>query len=63
MVKECLSDTILIILMVATAISLPCGYYQAGGPIGLVDGFSIFIAIIIIICITVGNEKVKEKQF
>jgi len=62
MVKECLSDTILIILMVATAISLPCGYYQSG-PVGMVDGFSIFIAIIIIVCITVGNELVKQKQF
>jgi magnesium-transporting ATPase (P-type) len=63
MIKECLSDTILIILMVATVISLPCGYYQSGGPIGMVDGFSIFIAIFIIVCITVGNEKVKQKQF
>lgn len=60
MIKECLGDMILQILLVATVVSLITGYIQDGA-IGLVDGFSILIAVVVIIAVTVGNEKVKEK--
>lgn len=62
MIKECLGDTILQILIVATIISLITGGIQDGA-LGLVDGFSILIAVVVIIAVTVGNEKIKEKQF
>lgn len=29
----------------------------------MVDGFSILIAVVVIIAVTVGNDKVKQKQF
>ena len=60
MIKECFEDTILRILVVATIISLITGYIQDGA-IGLVDGFSILIAIVVIVSVTVGNTMVKEK--
>ena len=61
-IKGCLEDTILQILLGATVVSLITGYIQ-DGPIGLVDGFSILIAVVVIIAVTVGNDKVKQKQF
>jgi len=62
MIKECFEDTILQILIVATVVSLITGGIQ-DGLLGLVDGFSILIAIVVIVAVTVGNNMVKEKQF
>jgi P-type Ca2+ transporter type 2B len=62
MIKECFEDVILQILIVATFVSLITGGIQ-DGLLGLVDGFSILIAIVIIVAVTVGNNLVKEKQF
>jgi Ca2+ transporting ATPase len=62
MIKECFDDTILKILIVATIVSLITGGIQDGA-LGLVDGFSILIAIVVIVAVTVGNNLVKERQF
>lgn len=62
MIKDCFEDTILRILVVATIVSLITGGIQDGA-LGLVDGFSILIAIVVIVAVTVGNNMVKEKQF
>jgi magnesium-transporting ATPase (P-type) len=62
MVKECFEDLILQILIVATVVSLITGYIQDGA-LGLVDGCSILVAIVVIVSVTVGNNLVKEKQF
>lgn len=60
MIKDCFEDTILRILVVATIVSLITGGIQ-DGLLGLVDGFSILIAIVVIVAVTVGNNMVKEK--
>jgi magnesium-transporting ATPase (P-type) len=60
MIKECFDDTILKILIVATIVSLITGGIQDGA-LGLVDGFSILIAIVVIVAVTVGNNLVKER--
>jgi len=43
-------------------VQLIIGIYE-NGLAGCVDGVSIFIAIIIIVMVTAGNDYVKEKQF
>jgi magnesium-transporting ATPase (P-type) len=60
MIWAALNDLILQILMGATVVSLITGYLQ-DGLLGLVDGFSILIAIVVIVAVTVGNEKVKQR--
>ena len=62
MIVDCFEDFTLRILIVATIVSLITGYIQ-DGLIGLVDGLSILIAIIIIVAVTVTNESIKQKQF
>jgi hypothetical protein len=42
-------------------LSLITGPIADGWPLGIVDGLSIIIAIIVIIAVTVGNNLVKEK--
>lgn len=55
-------DRILQILIFACLVQLVIGIYE-NGISGCVDGVSIFIAIIIIVLVTAGNDYVKEKQF
>ena len=60
LVKDCLSDFMLQVLIVAAIVSLAVGVAQDGFS-GILDGVSIMVAILIITVITVGNNSVKEK--
>ena len=62
MIGSVFEDTILQILMGAAVASLIIGVIKDGWW-GLIDGTSIFIAIVIITVVTVGNDYIKEKQF
>jgi hypothetical protein len=62
MIKDCLSDRILQILIVAATVAMIIGTYQHPD-YGWIEGLSIYIAIVIIITVTTGNDYVKEKQF
>ena len=43
--------------------ALVVGIIQHGWGHGWIEGLSIFIAVIIIVSVTAGNNYVKEKQF
>lgn len=62
-VIECLSDKILIILLIAATISMGLGIWSDGPALGWIDGASIYFAVIAIVSITTANNYVKEKQF
>ncbi len=63
MVIEASSDVILVMLFIAATISLVIGIVEDGWKSGWIDGVSIYIAVVIIVTITSGNNYVKEKQF
>jgi Ca2+ transporting ATPase len=44
-------------------VSLIIGVIQYGWAHGFVEGLSIYIAIVIIVSVTAGNNYIKEKQF
>jgi Ca2+ transporting ATPase len=56
-------DEILRILCVAAAVSLVIGIYEKGLMEGWLEGFAIFVAVIIIVSVTATNDYMKEKQF
>jgi Ca2+-transporting ATPase len=60
-VIECLSDKILIILLIAATISMILGIITEGPSKGWIDGASIYFAVIAIVSITTANNYVKEK--
>jgi len=62
MIGEAFEDTILQILIAAAIVSTVVGVIK-DGMIGLVEGGSILIAIVIIVGITTGNNYKKERQF
>jgi Ca2+ transporting ATPase len=62
MIGEAFEDTILQILIAAAIISTIVGVIK-DGMIGLVEGGSILLAVVIIVAITTGNNYKKEKQF
>jgi len=47
----------------AATVSLIIGVVQHGWERGWVEGCSIYIAIVIIVSVTAGNNYIKEKQF
>ena len=63
MVMEQFEDKILRILLFAAFVSLAIGIYQEGIEKGWIEGLTIYIAIVIIITVTVGNDYAKERQF
>ena len=58
----CLEDRILQILIAAATVAMVIGTYQHPEH-GWIEGLSIYIAIVIIITVTTGNDYAKEKQF
>lgn len=63
MVMETFEDKILRILLLAAFVSLLIGVYQEGIQKGWIEGCTIYLAISIIIVVTVSNDYAKEKQF
>jgi len=63
LILENFEDCILKILVVAAIFNTIIGIWKDGWTHGWIDGASIFIAIIIIVSVTAGNNYVKEKQF
>lgn len=51
------------ILIVAAFVSLAIGVIEEGWEEGWIEGFAIFVAVITIVCVTAGNNYMKEKQF
>ena len=63
MIGDILEDKILRILLLAAFVSLVIGVWQEGIEKGWIEGMSIYIAICIIMVVTVSNNYSKEKQF
>lgn len=63
LIGENFKDRILQILLLAATISLCIGIYENGPKTGWIDGLSIYIAVIIIVTVTSGNNYLKELQF
>ena len=61
MVLECFGDTMLQILLVAALVSTGIGIYKDGIATGWTEGATIFIAVFLIVSITVGNNFIKER--
>ena len=59
---KALSDTTLVILMLAAAISFGIGYWE-DPKIGWIEGTAIFIAVFLVSNISAGNDYSKELQF
>ena len=59
---QALSDTTLIILLIAAAVSLGIGIYE-DPEIGWIEGVAIFIAVTVVSLITAGNDYTKQLQF
>lgn len=63
LVLENFEDRILQILLLAATVALVIGVIQHGWEKGWVEGFSILVAVLIIVSVTSGNNYIKEKQF
>jgi len=63
LILENFEDRILQILLIAATVAFVIGVAQHGWADGCIEGLSIFIAVIIIVTVTAGNNYVKEKQF
>lgn len=63
LIAEQFEDTILQILLVAAAVSLGIGIWKDGIASGWVEGVTIYLAVVIIVAVTAGNDYVKQKQF
>ena len=63
LILECFEDTMLWILLIAALVSLIVGIWKDGVSHGWLEGVTIYAAVIIIVCVTAGNNYVKEKQF
>ena len=60
---ENFNDLILQVLIAAAVLELIMGVWEHGWRQGWIEGFSIFMACVIIVVVTSGNNYVKEKQF
>ena len=58
-----LGDTLLRLLLLAATVSMIIGIWEDGIELGWIDGISIYIAVILIVSISSGNNYVKAKQF
>ncbi len=63
LVLQNLEDRILQILLVGAAINLVLGMVIDGPAKGWIEGAAIFIAVTIVVCVTSGNNWVKERKF
>jgi len=63
LIIENFEDEMLRILCGAAAVSLVLGIATEGLAEGWLEGASIFVAVIIIVSVTAGNNYLKEKQF
>jgi Ca2+ transporting ATPase len=63
LILECLEDPMLRILLLAAFVSLIIGVAQQGWSHGWIEGFSIFLAVFIVVAISSVNNLQKEKQF
>jgi len=63
LILENFEDRILQILIIAASVSLVIGIWKEGWESGWIEGSSIYLAIIIIVSVTSGNNYIKEKQF
>jgi magnesium-transporting ATPase (P-type) len=63
LIMECLSDTMLQILLAAAFCSMMIGVYKEGIEKGWMEGVVIFFAVFIIVSITAGNNYIKQQQF
>jgi len=61
--KEALDNRILLYLAIAAFFTIITGIVANGWKEGWIEGASIYIAILIIVLITSGNDYVKDKQF
>jgi magnesium-transporting ATPase (P-type) len=60
MIEEALEDTMLRVLIAAAFISLAIGVIEDGWEEGWLEGFAIFAAVLTIVCVTAGNNWMKE---
>ena len=63
MIVENLTDRLIIILIVAATLILISGIVHHGLATGWIEGFSIYMAIFMIVSIASGNDFMKERQF
>ena len=63
LILECLEDPMLRILLVASIVSLIIGVAQQGWAHGWIEGFSIFLAVFIVVTISSVSNLSKENQF
>ena len=63
LILENFEDRILQILLLAATVSLIIGIIENGWKSGWIDGLSIYIAVVIIVTVTSGNNYLKELQF
>ena len=62
-ILDSLEDEILRVLILAATVSMIIGMCKEGISTGWLDGATIYLAVIIIVSITAGNDYMKEKQF
>lgn len=60
---DALSDTMLLVLLVAAAVSLVIGIVEEGGESGWIEGTAIFIAVFLVSNISAANDYSKQYQF
>jgi Ca2+ transporting ATPase len=61
LILENFEDRILQILLIAATVSLIIGVWKEGWAKGWIEGSSIYLAIVIIVSVTSGNNYIKEK--
>lgn len=62
-IKEAVDDRILLSLAVAAFFCIITGMVSQGPAWGWVEGFSIYLAIFVIVAITSANDWIKDKNF
>jgi Ca2+ transporting ATPase len=62
-IVENFEDEMLQILTLAAAVALVIGVINEGWKEGWLDGLAIFIAVILIVSVTAGNNYIKDQQF
>lgn len=63
LVWDALEDTTLRILLVGAAVTLTFGMIFEGVQTGWQDGVAIFIAVLLVVSVTSGNDYLKERKF
>lgn len=63
LILECFEDTMLQVLLLAAAVSLLVGIWKDGIAEGWLEGVTIYVAVVLIVAVTSGNNYIKQKQF